>query len=254
MPTSAYAKLGLKPFEDYATILPMATDTRLCFVVSPIGAEGSATRKRSDALLNSIIRPALLPELGYVVKRADEDFGPGTIAEQIVRDLVFADLVIADLTDHNPNVFYELGIRHAAIKPTIHLAQVGTLLPFDNYAYRTIFYDLTDSATVDRALYQLQAAVMAVNEKTYRVRNHVTHASVPLLLREYEMSDNDRCSELMRLFSELREVGTPIDLIMEFLSRRADKYDGIRVEIDHSSSKTYFVVHLKNGKVATPIT
>ena len=117
----------------------------LCFVVGPIGKDGSIERKHSDLLLHSLIKYVLVAdEFGYDVKRADEDADPGMISDRVVSDIIHADLVVADLTDLNANAFYELGIRHSTEKPTIHVAKAGTVLPFDTLAHRTIFVDLTD--------------------------------------------------------------------------------------------------------------
>jgi hypothetical protein len=48
-----------------------------------------------------------------------------------MRDLQTADLVVADLTGANPNVYYELALRHSTAKPFVHLAREGTEIPFD---------------------------------------------------------------------------------------------------------------------------
>src|SRR5215475_2549614 len=104
----------------------------LCFVIGPIGAERSPERKHSDLLLHAVIKHVLTAdEFGYRVKRADEDADPGMIGDRMISDVINADLVVADLTDLNPNAFYELGIRHSTEKPTIHIARSGTVLPFD---------------------------------------------------------------------------------------------------------------------------
>jgi hypothetical protein len=80
----------------------------LCFVVGPIGKDGSIERKHSDLLLHAVIKQVLMTD---------------------------------DLTDLNANAFYELGMRHSTEKSTIHVAKAGTLLPFDTVAHRTIFVD-----------------------------------------------------------------------------------------------------------------
>jgi len=54
-----------------------------------------------------------------------------------------SDIIIADITPPNPNVFYELGYSHALGKPTILLAQRESRLPFDVSGFRVIFYDNT---------------------------------------------------------------------------------------------------------------
>lgn len=83
-------------------------------------------------------------DAGYKAHRADDVYGPGLILADIIRDIVESDLVIADITPKNPNVFYELGYAHALGKPTIPLSERGPdRLPFDVSGYRCIFYDNT---------------------------------------------------------------------------------------------------------------
>jgi hypothetical protein len=74
---------------------------------------------------------------------AGEVFGPGVILEDIVRGIIDARIVIAEITPPNQNVFYELGYAHALKKPTILLAERGKELPFDVSGYRCLFYDNT---------------------------------------------------------------------------------------------------------------
>ena len=85
--------------------------TKDCFIICPIGSEESESRKRSDKLFKHLFQP-VLEELGYNAIRADQIDKVGNITSQIIDFLVEAPLVIADLSEHNPNVFYELGIRH----------------------------------------------------------------------------------------------------------------------------------------------
>ncbi len=101
-----------------------------CFVVCPIGHEGDDQRKHSDAILAHLIDPAAR-ECGYVAERSSDSERPGMITSQIVDSLVNAPLVIADLSFHNPNVFYELAVRHAARKPVVILCDREWSVPFD---------------------------------------------------------------------------------------------------------------------------
>ena len=63
--------------------------------------------------------------------------------EDIIEGLVESEVIVAEITPANPNVFYELGYAHALGKPTILLAERGRELPFDIRGYRCIFYDNT---------------------------------------------------------------------------------------------------------------
>lgn len=114
-----------------------------CFYVTPIGEEGSEQRKHSDLFLSSLVEPAL-EQFHLKVVRADAIDKPGTITRQIIEYLIRSRLVIADLSFHNPNVFYELAIRHAARLPVVQLVRAADRIPFDLSQTRTIKIDTTD--------------------------------------------------------------------------------------------------------------
>jgi hypothetical protein len=135
---------------------------KTCFVVSPIGEEGTAVRKHADQVLKHIVKPVVEP-LGYRVVRADDVPEPGMITNQIVEMLIDADLVVADLTGHNPNVFYELALRHGLMKPVVQMIKASERLPFDVAGARAIFFDLSDLDAVDAAREQLRKQVTAVD-------------------------------------------------------------------------------------------
>ena len=114
---------------------------KICFVISALGRPGSRTRQRSDQVFNCIIAPAA-KKCGYKAVRADMVSEPGAITEAIIHYIKEAPMVVADLTDHNPNVFYELGYRQASKKPVVQLIQTDQSVPFDLSAIQTIYVDL----------------------------------------------------------------------------------------------------------------
>src|SRR4051794_35689003 len=91
-----------------------------------------------DEVYHLSIKPAAA-SAAWDVLRIDEVLHPGNIVGQYIRELATADLVIADISIPNPNVFYELGIRHS-ISPagTVLIAYEGTHLPFDIINQRVI--------------------------------------------------------------------------------------------------------------------
>lgn len=116
------------------------TSRKTCFVIAPIGASGTETRRATDGLVDTVINPVLV-EFDYEVEIAHRISETGSINKQVITRLVDSDLVVAVLTDLNPNVMYELGVRHASRKPVISLALEGTALPFDVGQERTVFYE-----------------------------------------------------------------------------------------------------------------
>jgi hypothetical protein len=113
--------------------------SRSCFFITPIGSPDSSERRAADGLLDAVLRPVAACH-GYEVVPAHRIAEIGSITNQLLERIVSDDLVIADLTGLNENVMYELGVRHASMKPTIILAEDGTHLPFDMIVDRTIFY------------------------------------------------------------------------------------------------------------------
>lgn len=82
----------------------MAAQKKSCFVISPIGPDGSETRRKADEVFHYIVKP-VVSDLGYELFRADQIDESGTITTQIIQKLVSYDLVVADLSERNPNVF-----------------------------------------------------------------------------------------------------------------------------------------------------
>jgi hypothetical protein len=123
-----------------------------CFVISPIGEDGSDIRKHSDHVLKHIIHAALSQNgKEYTVLRADEIPESGIITKQVIEHLRDAEVVIADLSFGNPNVFYEMAVRHLLQKPIVHLIKRGEKIPFDLFASRMIDFDLSDLDSIEFA-------------------------------------------------------------------------------------------------------
>jgi tetratricopeptide (TPR) repeat protein len=114
----------------------------LCFVLMPFGRKLDATGRLTDfdAVYRTVIAPAV-ERAGLDPVRADEERIGGTIHKPMFERLMLCHYAVADITGANPNVFYELGIRHA-LRPrsTVILFREGTVLPFDIVLVRGISY------------------------------------------------------------------------------------------------------------------
>lgn len=137
-----------------------------CFLICPIGEEKTETRRISDIVLNYIVSP-VCKEYGYEVIRSDTEFTVNSINDDIFSHLDNDELAIADLTEHNPNVFYEAGYRKAKGLPLIHIAKEGTVLPFDIKAIRTYFYGI-EADKVEKAKEALRKVIENVMDDSVK--------------------------------------------------------------------------------------
>jgi hypothetical protein len=99
--------------------------------------------------------------------------------------LLTAELVIADLSGLNPNAFYEIGIRHMAQKPIIHMQLDGDKIPFDVSLYRAIKFSRVRPKDVRAARDLLKAQVAATLDVNYQVENPVTNARGRVQLEQH---------------------------------------------------------------------
>lgn len=156
----------------------MADKTKkLCFVIGPIGGAGTEPRTHADWLLDGIIRPVFKDHFpDFDVLRADGIKAPGDINSQIIQRLMDAELVIADMSLHNANAFYELAVRHMMRLPTIHIIHKDWKIPFDVAPYRAIHFSRQEFSDLNAARSELASVVQEVIAPGFVVENPITHA------------------------------------------------------------------------------
>ncbi|MCY4625636.1 MAG: hypothetical protein OXC99_11645 [Chloroflexi bacterium] len=178
-------------------------EKKTCFVIAPIGDTGSEIRERSDLVLEHIIRPAVEP-LGYEAFRADEIDDPGIITSQVIQQVLDSDLVVADLTERNPNVFYELAIRHLIRKPFIQLVREGDRIPFDVAGTRTIFVDHTNLASAAEAIGTIRKQIQSLESGTQDLDTPISTAVDLQRLRQSEVPQERSLAEILSNVAEMR--------------------------------------------------
>jgi len=187
---------------------------KTCFVIAPIGEPESDIRKRSDQILKHIIVPAV-EKCGYIPLRADQISEPGIITSQVIQHTVEDPLVIADLTGRNPNVFYELAIRHAIKKPLVQIIKKGDAIPFDVAGTRTIHVDHHDLDSVEEAKTEIVKQIKAVEKDAADVDTPISVALDLQMLRQSENPEQRSIADMLDAISELR---TPLLSIEKKLS------------------------------------
>jgi len=213
-----------------------------CFIISPIGNKDSETREVADKLLEFIIKPvldSLKKEFDLNPIRADQIVTQGIITNQIIDHILNDRLVIADLSNRNPNVFYELALRHAFIKPVIPLMEEGQTLPFDVGGVRTIYYNFNKVQSVKDAKATLEDSIRSVLSENAKIESPVTIAArLPTIKKK---SDNAIFIELISALSkklddiqnqvcrteDYREVTSPLiqNKIEKILSNYSNEID-----------------------------
>lgn len=167
-----------------------------CFVIGPIGEPGSEIRERSDNVLEYVIEDAV-EEYGYTAVRADDISEPGIITTQIIERIMQCPLVIADLTDHNPNVFYELAVRHAARRPVIQLIESEQEIPFDIANTRTVHFTLSDVEAYETAKTEIKNQIENIEEGDDEVDNPVSVANDLHILRDSDDPQQENMAEVV---------------------------------------------------------
>lgn len=183
-------------------------ELKTCFVITPIGDENSFIRRHIDGVINAAIRPAL--EENYEVKVAHEFTSPGSINKQVIIEIYTADLVIANLTELNPNVMYELAIRHALRKPVIMIMESGTnKLPFDVVSERTIFYKNDFQGVIDlrnalvKAEESIKEATVISNPIYDALENYTNDEKI---IKEIEYSDKESADVLKIILGKMNDL------------------------------------------------
>ena len=187
------------------------------FVISPIGKPGTEIHQKASYFLDYLVRRAL-PQPEWHVHRADEGNSPDSIGQHVVRSIHEADLVIADLSGHNPNVFYELAIAHGWRKPVVHFITEGETIPFDIHDMRTIHYDITDLRSVDAATRKLQEYAQHAMENVEELITPLSAFSQFAVIRS-DVEDGGSA-----VADALEQVMARLSTIERHIARRSDRY------------------------------
>ncbi len=193
--------------------------TKKCFVVARIGADNSAERRETDGLLEEVLRPVLEGK-GYEVRASHEVSTSGSISRHIMESLLNDDLVVCDLTGTNPNVMYELAVRHASGLPVVTLMQEGGNIPFDIGHERTVFYvnDMKGCAELKKTLGEF--VDKAVSAKT--PDNPIHRVRQDFALKQVEGASDPQEAIMRRLdglegrIQSLAEIRQPVRLVSPF--------------------------------------
>lgn len=213
-----------------------------CFIITPIGDEGSLTRDKADGVIESIT--PVLEELGFEFDIPHRMAKPGSITKQILECILNHDLVVANLTELNPNVMYELAVRHSTAKPVITIAEFGTKLPFDITTERTIFYS-NDMRGVPKLQKELRSSITSVNfeqpeydnpiyraQRDFKFKETITEGKDAYIIKQLEYLNNKQQDMFeyftknlsfngmgIRLIKACKKFNISMDTLVDFLEQ-----------------------------------
>jgi nucleoside 2-deoxyribosyltransferase len=145
------------------------TANGLCFVLMPFD-------RFHNRIYADVIKPVVINECGYACSRGDEFLSNRIIMQEVWDMILAADVIIAELTDRNPNVFYELGLAHSMNKHVVLLTRSSNRIPFDVTQWRCVVYD-KGSHGEEKLRKHLKETLM-------NVRASVEESSAPFWKRE----------------------------------------------------------------------
>jgi len=192
-----------------------------CFIITPIGDDTDPIRRHIEGIIDAAITPALGDNYEIVVAHKISE--PGSITKQIIAEVYNAKLVIANITNRNPNVMYELALRHAIGKPAIMIAEKGTSLPSDIIMQRTIFY--------------------------YNDAKGVLELKEDLKKAEQNISFSDKCGPIYdilgdishdtNLLKSVKETDTQNIQPMEYILNRLNRIEDAILHLRHFEPRTF---------------
>jgi hypothetical protein len=155
---------------------------------------------------------------------------PGLITSQIVQHVIEDDLVIADLTGRNPNMFYEMALRHAVRKPIIQIIQTEETIPFDVAGMRIIQFDHTDLESVADCKTEIRKQIDAVERNPEQVSSPISFAVNLLSLRADENSTGVINNQVVSMLQGIQYSNDKLSLALDAMLKHMEAEFQLTVE------------------------
>ncbi len=177
------------------------------FFITRLGQKESDERRRTDDVSELILEP-VLTDFEIELERADKNPQPGSITDQVINSILEADVLLADVTGGNPNVFYELGIAHSFQRPVILLVGNVDELPFDTAHQWHL--EIGDDGQVgvreaEVAQKKLKEVLTTVTKDGYEPPSPVADAKKAAQVKDLE-SDNPLAEQVSSMQDEVRRL------------------------------------------------
>ena len=154
-----------------------SSKNKICFVIMPISDHPDYAPGHFKRVYEYIIKPAC-QNAGYEAIRADDTVKTNDIVSDIIKKIIDSDMAICDMSSRNPNVFYELGLRHAFNLKTTLIKDKKTSRAFDIAGLRSVEYD--ENLRVDEVEKAIKAIAEAIME-TEKMNSEEANSTIQLL-------------------------------------------------------------------------
>ncbi len=187
-----------------------------CFVIMPFSETDSLAEEKWTEIFEYKIKPAVEESaLGYECKRYS--LGRANVLKDILEELNRANVVIADLTDNNANVLWELGVRHTLSKRTILIAQDKKFLPSDLKDYPIITYKYKQPPA------QFARFKQEIREKLEDIEANPDKADSPIAdfleVKNIAILSAEKSANLKKMSSLISEISYNIDAVNSILTQ-----------------------------------
>lgn len=190
---------------------------RTCFVIMPFSETASCSKREWTRIYKNLFKKTIEESgLDYECRRSTTT--RGSIIRGIIEDLDESWVVLADLTDQNPNVFYELGIRHSIRPRTILVAQKRVDIPFDLRGYASHIYEWNTIKGRNKFKKKIKSLLEEIDQSPERSDNPVSDfRNVTNQAQEYADEQQEVKSEAISIVGSGTANLDMKDLVKKFL-------------------------------------
>ena len=181
-------------------------EKELCFVIMPISDQGDYPTGHFTKVYEQIIKPAV-EDAGYEAYRVDENNICDAIINKIFNAIQDCPMAICDLSNRNPNVLYELGLRQAYDKPVVLIQDDKTEKIFDISGISTVFYKSTRQyEDVLEAREKIKNAILSTKEGKEKTLTKVIQVNTATFFPMEVSQDDKTYAMLERIYNEIKQL------------------------------------------------
>ena len=219
---------------------------KLCFVIMPFSSTKRWTSEKWTEIFANVHKPAITgSRFSYRCERSK--IRTGAFIKDILTQLNQADVVLADLTDMNANVFYELGVRHTLRNRTILVSQTMDDVPSDLKQYGVIIYDTTPKGVAEYKN-KIKDVLKDIRDKPSRSDNPISdYLNLKSIVTDpFEAKSIEK--KLFALVSECSYNLRVIDSVLESLNSNSKSIPIMRFQFGALELliSTYYIYSNKN--------